>query len=217
MPKVKEGKENIMLDIDTCTAFVQQALTPNRFDHSLRVMQVMSELAPIYDLDEITALVCGILHDVAKELPIDYQLKLAVKNNISLITEYDKNPLFLHGPVGACHIAQELGIKDPVILDTILRHSYFGDGIALSPSFCWCLRFADVLEPMHDWDDLTSQLKPLVYSGKIQEGAYQLMKWMIPFLESEKIPVHPNMRKVFKKLSVWATEGRACDINALPV
>ena len=205
------------LDIDYCIAFAKRELTSKRFEHSLRVMQIMSELASLYILDETTARICGVLHDAAKDLALDFQLELAKKSNISLSTRYDQNPLFLHGPVGACYIAQELDIQDPIILDTISRHSYFGRGVALSSSFCWCLRFADVLEPMHDWEELKSQLKPLVYSSKIQKGAYLLMKWMIPFLKTESLPVHPNMYRVFNELSTLMREEKLCEANSLPV
>jgi predicted HD superfamily hydrolase involved in NAD metabolism len=210
-----EGK--VTFDIDECIAFAEQELTPGRFQHSLGVMQVMGELASVYALDESAARVCGILHDAAKELPLDRQLELAEKNNISLNTDYDKHPLFLHGPVGACYIAKELGVADPVVLDAILNHSYFGEGAALSPLLCWCLRFADVLEPSRDWKDIHRQLRPLVYAGNVQEGAYILMKWMIPFHESGSIPVHPNMHRVFHELSTLMDQKSLCAIETLPV
>ena len=205
------------IDINNCVAFAERELTPGRFQHSLGVMQVMSELAAVYELDETTARMCGILHDAAKEFPLDRQLEMAEKNNISLRTEFDKYPLFLHGPVGACYIAEELGVSDPMILDAILNHSYFGDGPSLSPLLCWCLRFADVLEPSRDWNDIQNQLRPPVYSGNVQEGAHVLMKWMIPFHESESVPVHPNMRRVLRDLSSLMEQKGSCAIDALPV
>jgi HD superfamily phosphohydrolase YqeK len=51
------------------TPFLKQLLTPNRLRHSYGVMQVMQELAPIYALDPKKALLAGLLHDAAKELP----------------------------------------------------------------------------------------------------------------------------------------------------
>src|SRR4030095_9686351 len=116
-------------------------------------------------------MICGILHDAAKEFALDRQFEFAKQYNIALRTEYDRHPLFLHGPVSACYVTQELGLTDPMILDAIWQHSYFGARVALSPSFCWCLRFADMLEPSRDWEELKSQLKPLVYSRKMWEGA----------------------------------------------
>lgn len=205
------------LDIDFYTAFVERRLTPKRFEHSVGVMQVMMELASVYNLDETTAMICGILHDIAKEFSLDHQLDLAEKNNISLSTEYDKHPLFLHGPVGACYIAEKLSITDLIMLDAISHHSYFGNGVALSPLFCWCLRFADMLEPSRNWEDLKRQLRPVVYSGNVKDGAYLLMKWLIPFHEAASLPVHPNMRRVFQALSILESEKSLCDVNRLPV
>jgi predicted HD superfamily hydrolase involved in NAD metabolism len=204
-------------DIDHYTAFAKRELTPERFEHSFGVMQVMDELSPIYALDHATALTCGILHDAAKELAIVDQLALVEKGNILLTTECDRHAMFLHGPAGACYISQELGVEDPLILDTISRHSYFGRGVAVSPVFCWCLRFADILEPKRDWKDLQRQLGALVYSGKMKEGAYLLTKWMIPFLGTKSIPVHPNMHRILKELSALMDEENACEADNLPV
>jgi predicted HD superfamily hydrolase involved in NAD metabolism len=205
------------LDIDFYVAFAEHQLTAQRFKHSLGVMHVMSELASIYNLNKTTARIAGILHDIAKEFIPEDLIKLAGENNIALRTEYDKVPLFLHGPVGACYIAQTLGMRDSMTLDAISRHSYFGEGTALSPTFCWCLRFADLLEPSRDWEELKNQLKPIVYSGEIGEAAYLLMRWIIPFHESSLLPVHPNMHKVFGQLSTLNTEERLYEVNHLPV
>jgi predicted HD superfamily hydrolase involved in NAD metabolism len=204
-------------DVDDYISFAEYQLTPQRFKHSLGVMQLMSELASIYDLNKTTAMTAGILHDIAKEFTPDDLIKWAGENKIALRTEYDKVPLFLHGPVGACYIKQKLGVMDSIILDAISRHSYFGEGLAPSPSFCWCLRFADLLEPSRDWEELRNKLKPIVYAGEIGEAAYLLMKWVIPFHESAILPVHPNMHRVFDELSIRKSQGSLCEVNHLPV
>ena len=204
-------------DIDFYIGFAEQQLTPQRFKHSLGVMQVMSELASIYDLNETIAMTAGILHDIAKEFTPEDLIKLADENQIVFRTEYDKIPLFLHGPVGACYIAEKLGMRDLMILDAISRHSYFGEGVALSPTLCWCLRFADLLEPSRDWEKIKIELKPFVYSGEIGEAAFLLMRWVIPFHESAFLPVHPNMHKVFGQLLTLKSEETLCEVNHLPV
>jgi HD superfamily phosphohydrolase YqeK len=180
-------------------------------------MQVMAELASIYNLDKTNAMIAGILHDIVKEFTSDDLIKLSVEYKLVLCTEYDRIPLFLHGPVGACYIAQNFGKIDPTILEAISRHSYFGEGVTLSPSFCWCLRFADLLEPSRDWEEMRNQLKPVVYSGEMAEAAYLLMRWIIPFHESALLPVHPNMHSVFSQLSALKSEKRLCEVNHLPV
>jgi HD superfamily phosphohydrolase YqeK len=114
-------------------------------------------------------------------------------------------------------IEQKLGVIDSIILDAISRHSYFGEGSALSSSFCWCLRFADLLEPTRDWEELRSKLKPFVYAGEIGEAAYLLMRWVIPFHESVLLPVHPNMHRVFDELSILKSQGSLYEVDHLPV
>lgn len=48
-------------------AFLENILTPARLQHSLGVMQVMADLADVYDLE--LAQTAGLLHDAAKDLP----------------------------------------------------------------------------------------------------------------------------------------------------
>jgi predicted HD superfamily hydrolase involved in NAD metabolism len=203
--------------IEDYIAFAKHRLSPPRFQHSLGVMQVMGELAPIYSLNETAALTAGILHDIAKEFTPDDLIHWADESKLTLCSEYDKMPLFLHGPVGASYLAHTLELKDAVVLDAISRHSYFGEGAALSAPFCWCLRFADLLEPSRDWEELKQRLKPFVYDGELGEAAYLLMKWIILFHESASLPVHPNMHRVFDQLSTLRIEDRLYRVPSLPV
>ena len=75
----------------------------------------MEELAPIYNLHKTSAMIAGILHDIAKEFTPEELINMARENNIVVRTEYDKIPLFLHGPVGACYIAQKFGEPQQVL------------------------------------------------------------------------------------------------------
>ena len=217
MCKPKHNPCSTNFDIDDYIAFAESQLTPGRFKHSLGVMEVMGDLAAIYNLDETAALTAGILHDIAKEFTPEDLLRWADENNIALRSGYDKIPLFLHGPIGASYIMRKLGMKDSMVLDAISRHSYFGGGVPASPSFCWCLRLADLLEPSRNWEDLKTQLKPFVYSAELGESAYLLMRWIIPFHESMSLPVHPNMHRVARELSTLRAQANFDGINHLPV
>jgi predicted HD superfamily hydrolase involved in NAD metabolism len=193
-------EQGASMDFEGYRAFVQAVLTPQRFQHSLGVVQVMEQLAPIYELDVATAQTIGILHDAAKDLDVETQQALAHEANHTFCHACEANPIYLHGPVGAYRVARELHVTDPVILDTISRHAYSGTGVALSPAYVWCLRFADTLEPSRQWTEIKESLSPVVYAGDMLEGAYRKLQWNIPFLESLHIPIHPNMRTVYRKL-----------------
>ena len=57
------------LPLDAYRRYLQGRLTPGRYAHSLGVMRVMGDLAPVYGLDPGRATVAGLLHDAAKDMP----------------------------------------------------------------------------------------------------------------------------------------------------
>ena len=140
------------MTIDPCLAYLTHHLSPARMQHSLGVMQVMKQLTPIYGLDPTAAQLAGLTHDAGKELSQIQMLEIAQVTHIPLNEPSDSDPLYLHGPCSAYVASHEMGINEPLILEAIFRHSYVGDGPVQSPVFCWCMRFADMLEPGRDWD-----------------------------------------------------------------
>jgi predicted HD superfamily hydrolase involved in NAD metabolism len=190
------------------TPFLEQVLTPGRLRHSLGVMQVMGELAPVYALDPEKALVTGLLHDAAKDLPPERVQQIVDEAGIIIHEPADENYLlYLHGPVGEYFVHQQLGITDRVILDAIRLHTYYGVGEDFHSIFDWCLRFADILEPNRNWADArplregTPRLRQLVYSGQWIEGAFVHLEMIIKNFEDTGMPVHSNMRNIREEFS----------------
>lgn len=194
-------------EFDPYISYLASHLTPARLQHSLGVMRVMQELASIYGLDSITAQTAGLLHDAGKELTQGQMIEIARAIHFPLIIPSDRDPLFLHGPASAYVAAHDLGIDDPLILEAIFRHSFIGTGQVQSPVFCWCLRFADFLEPGRDWDEAHDRLQPLIYSGNMAEAALGLMDWLIPFLQSMQLAPHPGQFVLRQKLLQYLEDG----------
>jgi len=195
------------MTFDRYYAYLAQCLTPERIQHSLGVMQVMDALAPLYGLDPAAAHIAGLVHDAGKELPLARMFSIAQSFGLPLNDPTDRDPLYLHGPISAYVAQHEMGIDDPLILEAIFRHSYMGVGSVQSPVFCWCLRFADMLEPGRDWDDLRKRLQPPVFAGRMGEAAHELMRWLIPFLESIDVIPHPSQRVLQHKLALLFGDG----------
>ncbi len=189
-------------------AYLSQHLTPARLQHSLRVMDVMDALAPIYGLDPAAAHLAGLAHDAGKELTLERMLEIAQAVNFPLTTPCDRDPLYLHGPCSAYVAQHEMGIEDPLALEAIFRHCYLGQGPVRSPVFCWCLRFADMLEPGRDWEATRRRLEPVVYSGQLGQAAHQMMEWLVPFLESVGATPHPAQRILQSKLAELFANGK---------
>jgi len=160
-------------------SFIEQVNTPARFRHSLGVMKVMGELAEVYGLDRERAETTGILHDAAKDLSPAQQQQIIHDWEIEVRypCETDYN-FFLHGPVGAAFVQQELGIKDGLVLDAITNHTYCGNGDNFNHPLCWCLRIADMVEPGRNWtqwswfDTGIASLKEVAYARRLEEAAF---------------------------------------------
>jgi predicted HD superfamily hydrolase involved in NAD metabolism len=189
------------------TSFLEETLSPGRFKHSLGVMQVMGELAEVYALDPEKAAVAGLLHDAAKELPPVQQEQLLCESGIRIENPVEQDfVLYLHGPVGAYLVSKELNVTDPQILDGIYRHTFSGVEGPLS-AFVWCLRFADILEPYRNWQDVRwfrdggPRLRDAVYSRRLAEGAFLQSGWVMQMYQERGYAIHPNIRRVFEELS----------------
>ncbi len=177
---------------DQYLPFLKRILTPARLEHSLGVMRVMGELAEIYALDATRALTAGLLHDAAKDLPLEHQLALAQEAKIEFQHPCERHPIYLHAPVSAYLCWRELGIADDLILDSITAHSHSYDGERFDTLFSWCLRTADMLAPVADWKGM-KKLAHVVYAGKIEEASLLKCGWLIEYLGRVGIPVHPTL------------------------
>jgi predicted HD superfamily hydrolase involved in NAD metabolism len=172
-------------------------------------MQVMGELAEVYGLDREQSLTAGLLHDIAKDIPPDRQAALEREAKVELHFHCDRNyHFYLHGPIGAYLAKKELNIDDPLVLDAIGSHTYYGNGGNYHAPISWCLRFADILEPNRDWSLVRwlgknmDRFTETVYSGELKTGAFLQTGWLIRWFEEDGMPIHPNMRRVYRELSV---------------
>jgi predicted HD superfamily hydrolase involved in NAD metabolism len=170
-------------------------------------MQVMGELAPIYALDLEQALVAGLLHDAAKDLPEDAIERIVREAPVAIPTPEDRDYVYyLHGPVGAYFVRRELGITDPLVLDAIYTHTFTGDGPNYHAPLAWCLRFSDILEPGRDWSvspwlrDGAPRLRSIVFAGRMEEGAFLHAGLIIRWFDATGKPVHANLRRIYREL-----------------
>lgn len=192
-----------MSDQSRYIGFLEKVLTPSRLAHSLGVMQVMGELAEVYQLDRDKALTAGVLHDAGKDLSVEKQNELIKAGNIQISHECETNyVLYLHGPVGSFFVQKELAISDELILQAITGHTYFGDSPYFEHPLSWCLRFSDILEPTRNWEQekiilyCAEHLRELVYVGKLKEAAFLQTGCLIKWYGEKGMPIHPRMRKI---------------------
>lgn len=194
---------------DRYIPFLDGVLTPGRLAHSLGVMQVMGELAEVYQLDREQALTAGILHDAGKELSVEKQNELIEAGNIQIVHECELNyVLYLHGPVSSFFVQQELGIHDELILDAITGHTYFGNSPYFDHPLSWCLRFSDIIEPTRNWEQekilfaCSKRLRELAYAGRLRQAAFLQAGCLLKWLAEKGMPIHPRIRTLKRELGL---------------
>ena len=188
--------------------FLERMLTPKRLQHSLGVMQIMDDLSDVYGLDREKAQTVGLLHDAAKELEPPQQMRLIEEAGVEIRCDCDKYwDNVLHGPVGAYLVQKELAIQDPLILNAIAMHTFYGYGDGFDAPMTWCVRFSDILEPNRDWSAVkwlrngVERLRTVVYTGHLEEGALLQTGWLLEWFEEDGLLIHPNLRQSYKNLS----------------
>lgn len=171
--------------------YLEQRLTPPRFQHSLGVMEQMQALAVRYALDCEQASLAGLLHDVAKDLSAEAQLAIADQAGVTFNHTCERHPMYLHGPVGAFLARETLGVHDEVVLRAIATHTAHAAVPQADERFCWCLRFADLLAPVKSWHG-QRRLHETVHAGHFEQARWLLTVWVREYMHSARIPVHPN-------------------------
>lgn len=102
--------------------YLQDTLSTKRYQHSLAVEKQAVLLAQHWGADPEKAAYAGLLHDVARELPLEKQLQYLTGHGILLDKHILSVPGVWHGPVGALILEHELGISDKEILRAVWYH-----------------------------------------------------------------------------------------------
>jgi predicted HD superfamily hydrolase involved in NAD metabolism len=139
---------------------LEKELKPDRFEHTLGVAYTASSMAFLYGADVQKALIAGFLHDCAKSLSHDEQVKVCEKNGIDMTEVERKNHSLLHAKVGVYIAKTKYDIDDPEILDAIRWHTTGRENMALLEKIIY---IADFIEPNR---------KPLENMNEIRKEAF---------------------------------------------
>ena len=130
--------------VEALTEYVQSVLKKSRFEHSLRVAQTAATLAHSFGINENKAYICGVVHDICKNMADDVVLSLAKEDGGEILEIEKTKPSLLHGRAAAIFIKKEFGIDDADILEAVANHTLG------APSLCPLSKIiyvADKIEP----------------------------------------------------------------------
>ena len=103
---------------------VKSKMSLKRFTHTLGVVEMSEKLAKIYNADIEKCKIAALLHDICKEMDMEYIKNICKNNFTNELSEEDlENNEILHGFAGAYYVKNELGIDDEEILSAIKYHT----------------------------------------------------------------------------------------------
>ena len=140
---------------------LEKELKPDRFDHTLGVAYTAASMAFVYGADVEKALIAGFLHDCAKCMSHDEQVKICEKNNIEITEVERKNHSLLHAKVGVFLAQTRYDVFDEDILNAIRWHTTGREDMSLLEKIVY---IADFIEPNR---------KPLESLPQVRKEAFE--------------------------------------------
>lgn len=97
-------------------------LSVKRYEHSVRVAEMAEEICNMFGMDGRIGYLCGIAHDISKEVPKDKMLKMVQKAGYD-VTEYElKNMTLLHGKAGKVRLVKKFHVQNEDVLKAVEEH-----------------------------------------------------------------------------------------------
>ncbi len=140
---------------------LEKELKPDRFDHTLGVAYTAASMAFVYGADVEKAMIAGFLHDCAKCMSHDEQIKICEKNNIEITEVERKNHSLLHAKVGVFLAQTRYDVFDEDILNAIRWHTTGREDMSLLEKIVY---IADFIEPNR---------KPLESLPQVRKEAFE--------------------------------------------
>ena len=173
---------------------VKSKMSLKRFTHTLGVVEMSEKLAKTYNADIEKCKVAALLHDICKEMDMEYIKNICKNNFMNELSEEDlENNEILHGFAGAYYVKTELGINDKEILNAIKYHTVGAKNMTLVEKIVY---IADAIEYGRNYPSVV-EIREETFKN-LDKGILMEIEHKEKYLESIGKKSHPNTYK-FKK------------------
>ena len=173
---------------------VKSKMSLKRFTHTLGVVEMSEKLAKIYNADIEKCKVAALLHDICKEMDMEYIKNICKNNFMNELSKEDlENNEILHGFAGAYYVKTELGINDKEILNAIKYHTVGAKNMTLVEKIVY---IADAIEYGRNYPSVV-EIREETFKN-LDKGILMEIEHKEKYLESIGKKSHPNTYK-FKK------------------
>jgi nicotinate-nucleotide adenylyltransferase len=140
-------------------ALIRASKSPDRYSHTMKVLDMAVELARIYDVDVVKARVAALFHDLCKD-------GTAPGNDLE------------HAGAAADRMAREFGVTDADVLNAVRYHTTGRAGMSRLEIIIF---LADTLEPTRAYEGV-DKLRALVYED-LYAGALKVFEELGNYLK----------------------------------
>ncbi len=176
-------------ECDSYEEELKNYIEEKRFLHSIGVAVTAYRMAIRYQEDPKQAYFAGLLHDIAKRMPLEKQLELCKK--IDLHPDEVAYPKMLHAPAGAGFLKKKYNIKDKKILSAIRYHTM---GHRDMTTFDKLIYMADYIEPCRDFSGV-EELREATYRD-LDEAIIKGIDTTILSLVEDHLKISPVLLEV---------------------
>lgn len=189
--RLKECPENMRLHM--IRKNLKKKLTPERYEHTLRVASTCQCLAMSLGEDISHAYLAGLLHDCAKDIPDAEQIARCRKQDIPITDIEYKSPYLLHAKLGAHLAKKKYGVKDKEICSAIECHT---TGKPKMTTLEMILFVADYIEPGRDKAKNLTELRKEAFRD-LRHCAYLILYDTLTYLKEKGNPIDEMTEKTY--------------------
>ena len=175
---------------------VKSKMSLKRFTHTLGVVEMSEKLAMIYNADIEKCKVAALLHDICKEMDMEYIKNICKDNFMNELSEEDlENNEILHGFAGAYYVKNELGINDKEILSAIKYHTIGAENMTSVEKIVY---IADAIEYGRNYPSVV-KIREETFKN-LDRGILMEIEHKEKYLESIGKKSHPNTDELKKEI-----------------
>ena len=175
---------------------VKSKMSLKRFTHTLGVVEMSEKLAKIYNANIEKCKVAALLHDICKEMNMEYIKNICKNNFMNELSEEDlENNEILHGFAGAYYVKNELGVNDKEILNAIKYHTIGAKNMTLVEKIVY---IADAIEYGRNYPSVV-EIREETFKN-LDKGILMEIEHKEEYLESIGKKSHSNTDELKKEI-----------------
>lgn len=158
---------------------LQTILRPSRYMHTMGVLQTAKELAEKHGCDLIKSQYAALLHDCAKCIDEEEQIRICRKYGVSLTESEYKNHSLLHAKSGIVIAKDKYGVSDEEILHAICYHTTGCVDMSLLDKIVY---IADYIEPNRNQAPRLEEIRKLAFED-IDKALFYILEDTVTHLQ----------------------------------